>query len=159
MKKSLYVIDGHALCYRAYFAFIRNPLVNSQGLNTSAIFGFARMLLKLIEEQKPDYLVVAFDPPKKSFRFRLYPEYKANREKMPDDLRSQIEEIKNLVETLGFSRIEHEDYEADDILGTISGKYSSRSTGSILSKVFSEKKRKSPYTPLFKNIWPTTAMS
>ncbi len=125
MKKSLYVVDGHALCYRAYFAFIRNPLVNSQGQNTSAIYGFARMLIKLVQEQKPDYLAVAFDPPKKTFRFDLFPEYKANREKMPDDLRSQIEEIKNLVTTLGFTRIEHPDFEADDILGTITRKYSS----------------------------------
>ena len=76
VKEKLYVIDGHALCYRAYYAFIRNPLFNSSGQNTSAIFGFARMLYKLIEEQNPDYLVVAFDPPKKSFRFDIYPEYK-----------------------------------------------------------------------------------
>jgi len=123
VKESLYVIDGHALCYRAYFAFIRNPLINSQGQNTSAIFGFTRMLLKLISEQKPDYLVVAFDPPKKSFRFDLYPEYKANREKMPDDLRSQIDEIKHMVTTLGIPRLEHNDFEADDILGTITKKY------------------------------------
>jgi DNA polymerase-1 len=85
MKKRLFVIDGHALCYRAYYAFIKNPLTNSSGQNTSAIFGFARMLLKLIDEQKPDYIVAAFDPPKKSFRFGLFPEYKANRQKMPDD--------------------------------------------------------------------------
>ena len=80
--KKLFVIDGHALCYRAYYAFINNPLLNSKGQNTSAIFGFARMLYKLIDDQKPDYLVVAFDPPK-SFRFDVYPEYKANRVKMP----------------------------------------------------------------------------
>ena len=132
MKKKLYVVDGHALCYRAYFAFIRSPLVNSQGQNTSAIYGFARMLIKLIQEQKPDFLAIAFDPPKKTFRFELYPEYKANREKMPDDLRSQIEEIKNLVSTLGFSRIEHPDFEADDILGTITRKYASEDLEIIL---------------------------
>lgn len=132
MKKRLYVVDGHALCYRAYFAFIRNPLVNSQGQNTSAIYGFARMLIKLVQEQKPDYLAVAFDPPQKTFRFELYPEYKANREKMPDDLRSQIEEIKNLVSTLGFTRIEHPDFEADDILGTMTKKYSSEDLEIIL---------------------------
>lgn len=119
MKKRLFVIDGHALCYRAYFAFIKNPLVNSSGQNTSAIFGFARMLLKLIQDQKPDYLIVAFDPPKKTFRFQLFPEYKANREKMPDDLRPQIDEIKRMVETLGILRLEDQDTEADDVLGTI----------------------------------------
>ncbi|RPI96210.1 MAG: hypothetical protein EHM32_03775, partial [Spirochaetales bacterium] len=132
VKKRLFVIDGHALCYRAYFAFIKNPLTNSKGQNTSAIFGFARMLFKLVADQKPDYLVVAFDPPKKSFRFALYPEYKANREKMPDDLRSQIEEIKLMVGTLGIRRIEEADYEADDVLGTIARAHASNSLEVVL---------------------------
>ncbi len=123
MKKRLFIIDGHALCYRAYYAFIKNPLLNSDGQNTSAIFGFARMLLRLIADQKPDYLAVAFDPPKKSFRFGLYPEYKANRVKMPDDLRSQIEEIKKMVGVLGITLIEEADFEADDVLGTVAKKY------------------------------------
>ncbi len=118
-RKKLFVIDGHALCYRAYYAFIKNPLINSQGQNTSAIYGFARMLYRLLQDQKPDYLVVAFDPPKKSFRFTLYPDYKANREKMPDDLRGQIDEIKNMMDVLGIKRIEDGDHEADDILGSI----------------------------------------
>ncbi len=122
MKKKLFVLDGHAMCYRAYYAFIKNPLINSSGQNTSAIFGFARMLLKLINEQAPDYLAVAFDPPVKSFRFRLYTEYKANRQKMPDDLRSQITEIKNMVATLGIPILESDEYEADDILGTVAEK-------------------------------------
>ena len=125
MKKKLFILDGHALCYRAYFAFIKNPLKNSAGQNTSAIFGFSRMLLKLIKEQAPDYLAVAFDPPQKSFRFRLYDEYKANRQKMPDDMRSQIGEIKRMVETLGITILEHADYEADDVLGTVAEKFSS----------------------------------
>lgn len=126
MKKKLFIIDGHALCYRAYFAFIRNPLLNSSGQNTSAIFGFARMLLKLIKEQSPDYLAVAFDPPVKSFRFRLYEEYKANRQKMPDDMRSQVEEIKTMVKTLGLPLLEFPEFEADDVLGTVAEKYSSK---------------------------------
>jgi DNA polymerase-1 len=125
MKKRLFVIDGHALCYRAYYAFIRNPLVNSSGQNTSAIYGFARMLLKLASEQKPDFLAVAFDPPKKSFRFSLYPEYKANRQKMPEDLRSQIDEIKKMIEVLGIPRIEEADYEADDVLGSMARRFAS----------------------------------
>lgn len=126
MKKKLFIIDGHALCYRAYFAFIRNPLINSNGQNTSAIFGFARMLLKLIKEQSPDYLAVAFDPPVKSFRFRLYEEYKANRQKMPDDMRSQVEEIKTMVQKLGLPLLMFNEFEADDILGTVAEKYSSK---------------------------------
>lgn len=132
MKKRLFVIDGHALCYRAYFAFIRNPLLNSKGQNTSAIFGFSRMLFKLVQDQSPDYLVVAFDPPRKSFRFGLYKEYKANREKMPDDLRIQIEEIKRLVEVLGIPRIEEADFEADDVLGTIAKTYASKDVEVVL---------------------------
>jgi len=132
VKKRLFVIDGHALCYRAYFAFIRSPLVNSRGQNTSAIFGFARMLLKLIQDQNPDYLVVAFDPPRKSFRFGLYPQYKANREKMPDELRSQIEEIKHMLSVLGIKRLEEADYEADDVLGTIAEKYASKQLEVVL---------------------------
>jgi len=132
VKKRLFVIDGHALCYRAYFAFIKNPLTNSKGQNTSAIFGFARMLLRLLADQKPDYLAVAFDPPRKSFRFELYPEYKANREKMPDDLRSQIEEIKLMVETMGIQRIEEADYEADDVLGSIARSHASKEVEVVL---------------------------
>ena len=128
MKKKLFIIDGHALCYRAYFAFIKNPLVNSSGQNTSAIFGFSRMMLTLIRDQKPDYFAVAFDPPAKSFRFRLYEEYKANRQKMPDDLRSQIDEIKNLVKQIGIPVIESSDFEADDVLGTFAQKYASPDT-------------------------------
>ncbi len=126
MKKRLFIIDGHALCYRAYYAFIRSPLLNSDGQNTSAIFGFARMLLRLIADQKPDYLAVAFDPPKKSFRFALYPEYKANRQKMPEDLRSQIDEIKKMIDTRGIPRIEEADFEADDVLGTMAKKYAAK---------------------------------
>ncbi|MCL2026582.1 MAG: DNA polymerase I [Leptospirales bacterium] len=124
-KKTLYVIDGHALCYRAYFALIKNPLINSSGQNVSAIYGFARMLFKLIDERKPDCLAVAFDPPKRSFRFEMYKEYKANRAKMPEDLKTQIDEIKNMVDALGLKRLEHPDVEGDDILGTIASKYSS----------------------------------
>jgi DNA polymerase I len=125
MKKKLFVIDGHALCYRAYYAFINNPLKNSKGQNTSAIFGFARMLFKLINDQKPDYLIAAFDPPKKSFRFELYPEYKAKRQKMPEDLRPQIEEIKHMLSVVGILKLEHTDYEADDVLGTVAAKCAS----------------------------------
>lgn len=122
-KKKLFVIDGHALCYRAYFAFIKNPLLNSSGQNISALFGFARMFLKLVETQRPDYLLVAFDSREKGFRFDLYPEYKANRQKMPDDLRSQIDEIVNLVRTLGLVTVIADGYEADDVLGSAARRY------------------------------------
>ncbi len=132
MEKRLFAIDGHALCYRAYYAFIKNPLTNSKGQNISAIFGFARMLIKLMQEEKPDYLVVAFDPPNKTFRFEIFPEYKANRLKMPDDLRPQIDEIKRMVAKLGIPVIESPDHEADDVLGSIAKKYASRSLKVVL---------------------------
>ncbi|MGB4269358.1 MAG: DNA polymerase I [Spirochaetota bacterium] len=125
-EKTLFVVDGHALCYRAYFALQRNPLINSKGQNVSAIYGFFRMLLRLLQTQKPDYTIIAFDPPKKSFRFSIYPEYKAQRAKMPDDLRSQIEEIKVILQELGFTVVIMDDYEADDVLGSIANQYSGK---------------------------------
>jgi DNA polymerase-1 len=123
--KKLFVVDGHALCYRAYYALIRNPLITSEGHNVSAIYGFARMLYRLLKDQSPDYLIMAFDPPVRSFRFDLYSEYKANRSKMPDDLRTQIEEIKRMVELMGVTTIIDEGYEADDVLGSIAHQYAS----------------------------------
>ena len=132
MRKRLFIIDGHALCYRAYYAFIKNPIINSNGQNISAIFGFARIILKLIKEEKPDYFVVAFDPPKKSFRFNIYPEYKANRKKMPDELKTQIEEIKNMLLILNIPMVMEEGFEADDILGTFARKYASNNLEVII---------------------------
>lgn len=123
--KKLFIVDGHAICYRAYFAFAQNPLMNSKGQNVSAIYGFFRMMLKLIEEQKPDYFIVAFDPTKKSFRFDMYPEYKANRQKMPDDLRSQIEEIKEALPKFDIPVVVKEGFEADDLLGSFAKKFAS----------------------------------
>ncbi|MCX8125198.1 MAG: DNA polymerase I [Spirochaetes bacterium] len=125
-EKTLFVVDGHALCYRAYFALQRNPLINSKGQNVSAIYGFFRMLLRLLQTQKPDYTIVAFDPPKKSFRFEMYPEYKAQRAKMPDDLRSQIEEIKEMLKEMGFTVVIMDNYEADDVLGSVASQYSGK---------------------------------
>lgn len=81
-------------------------------------------LLKLLQSQKPDYSIIAFDPPKKSFRFSIYPEYKAQRAKMPDDLRSQIEEIKAILQEIGFTVVIMDDYEADDVLGSIAAQFS-----------------------------------
>jgi len=130
--KKLFVVDGHALCYRAYYALIRNPLITSEGHNVSAIYGFARMLYRLLKDQAPDYLVMAFDPPVRSFRFDLYSEYKANRSKMPDDLRSQIEEIKRMVELMGVTTIIDEGYEADDVLGSIAHQYASKDCDVVL---------------------------
>jgi DNA polymerase-1 len=122
IEKGLYIIDGHGLIYRAYYAFIRRPLVTAKGENTSALFGFMRMLLKLINEEQPEYLVCIFDSKEPTFRHDLYPEYKAKRQKAPDDLLSQAEAIKRLVSELGIASVEVPGYEADDLIGTISKK-------------------------------------
>ncbi len=117
-RKTLYLIDGSSYIYRAFYA-IRN-LSNSQGLPTNAVFGFTRMLMKVIEEKKPDYVAVAFDAKGPSFRHELYPDYKANRPEMPDDLQPQIPYIKKMVDGFGIPAIEMPGFEADDIIGTLS---------------------------------------
>jgi len=122
MEKVLYIIDGHGLVYRAYYAFIRRPLVTTKGENTSAVFGFMRMMLKMMNDEKPKYLVCVFDSKKKTFRHELYSEYKAKRMKAPEDLMSQVDTIKDLVEKLGLTKVEMDGYEADDIIGTMVNK-------------------------------------
>ena len=122
MPETIYLLDGYALAYRTYFALTgANPSrwVTSQGEPTAGVFGFASVLLRLLEQEKPDYLAVAFDIGK-TFRDEMYPEYKATREKMPDDLRQQIERIRQLVDTFNIPKLERQGYEADDVLGSAS---------------------------------------
>jgi len=118
-KKKLYLIDGTALAYRAYFAFIRNPLINSRGENTSAAYGFTNTLVNLIRNHSPDYIAVVFDAGKPTFRHEMYEEYKATRQKMPDEMIDQLPRVKEAVDVLGVKQIELEGYEADDIIGTL----------------------------------------
>ena len=117
-KNRLYLIDGYALIYRAYFAFIRNPLFNSKGENTSAIFGFVNSLLKIIRDEQPDYIAVVLDTKKPTFRHEKYAEYKSTRAKMPDDLVTQIPKIRQAIEAFRIPIIEKDGFEADDIIGT-----------------------------------------
>ncbi|MFQ5453987.1 MAG: DNA polymerase, partial [Candidatus Zixiibacteriota bacterium] len=119
LKKNIYLVDGSVLFYRAYYAFIRNPLINSKGENTSATFGFVNSLIKIINEEKPDYIAIAFDTKKPTFRHELYSEYKSNRTEMPDELVAQLPRIKQAVEALNIASFEMEGYEADDIIGTL----------------------------------------
>jgi len=121
-KKTLYLVDGSAMFYRAYFAFIRNPLINSRGENTSATFGFVNSLLKIIREENPDYLAVAFDTKQPTFRHEAYPEYKSTRAKMPDELVDQLPRIRQAIDALNIPYFELDGYEADDIIGTIAKK-------------------------------------
>lgn len=121
MKKAprLFLIDGSALFYRAYFAFIRNPLFNSKGENTSAIYGFANSLLKILSDEKPEYLAVIFDTKEPTFRHKKFKEYKATRQKMPEEMAAQYPRIVELVEALNIPLIEKAGYEADDIIATL----------------------------------------
>jgi len=114
----IFLIDAYALIYRAYYAFINRPLTNSKGENTSAPFGFTNFLLDIREKFEPDYLAVVFDAGT-SFREEVFPEYKATREKMPDDLRSSLKYIREIVEGFNDPVVELEGYEADDVIGTL----------------------------------------
>jgi DNA polymerase-1 len=123
MPSTLYLIDGHALAYRTYFALTSGGTASarwltSDGEPTAGVYGFTSVLLRLLEQERPDYLAVVFDTGK-TFRDELFPDYKATREKMPDDLRVQIERIRNLVDVFNIPRAEMEGYEADDVLGSL----------------------------------------
>ena len=121
MPPTLYLIDGHALAYRAYFALSAGDpdrWKTSAGEPTGGIYGFASVLLRLLENDKPDYMAVAFDVGK-TFRHEMYPEYKGTRAKMPDDLRPQIKRIREMVDIFNLPRLEMEGFEADDVLGSV----------------------------------------
>ncbi|MDT8368004.1 MAG: DNA polymerase I [Longimicrobiales bacterium] len=130
-RPRLFLIDAYALIYRAYFAFIQRPLTNSRGENTSAAFGFARFLEDLRDTWKPDYLAIVFDAGD-SFRDEMYEEYKATREKMPDDLRASLAQIRRMVEAYNDPVIELEGYEADDVIGTLSLQAKTRGIESVI---------------------------
>ena len=117
--KKLFLLDAFALIYRSYFAFIRNPRFNSKGVNTSAMLGFTNTLVQVLESEKPDYIGVAFDVSRKTFRTEMYEAYKANREEMPEDLRKSVPYIRGIIRAFNIPILEMEGYEADDIIGTL----------------------------------------
>ena len=119
--RTLYLIDGHALAYRTYFALTGSGFQGSSrsGDPTAGVFGFTSVLLRLLEQESPDYLAVSFDVGK-TFRDEMFPDYKATREKMPDDLRVQIERIHEVVRAFNIPVFTREGYEADDVLGSLS---------------------------------------
>lgn len=118
--KKLFLLDAFALIYRAYFAFSKNPRVNSKGQNTSAAFGFTNVLIDVIKNEKPTHLAVVFDPPGGSaHRQEQFEAYKAQREEMPEDIRSMIQPIKRIVEAFNVPILEVAGFEADDVVGTI----------------------------------------
>ena len=120
IDKKLFLLDAYALIYRAYFAFAKNPRVNSKGQNTSAAFGFTNVLIDVIKNEKPTHLAVVFDPPGGStHRIADFEAYKAHREEMPEDIRSMIKPIKQIVEAFNVPILELAGYEADDVIGTL----------------------------------------
>ena len=120
MKQRLLLLDGHSLAYRAFFALPVENFTTAQGQHTNAIYGFASMLINLIRDEKPTHIAVAFDVSRKTFRSEKFPEYKANRASTPDEFRSQISFINELVDGFRIPRYEKEGFEADDIIATIS---------------------------------------
>ncbi len=118
-EKKLFLLDGHALVYRAHFAFINRPLINSKGINTSAITGFVRTLWDLIRNQKPTHIAVAFDPKGNVFRHEEFPEYKANRDAQPEDISIALPYIEKIVKGFNIPIVMVKNYEADDIIGTL----------------------------------------
>jgi DNA polymerase-1 len=115
----LFLLDGMALAYRAYFSFISRPLVNSRGENTSAIYGFVNTLMKLLSDDAPEHIAVVFDTKEPTFRHRMYEPYKATREKMPEDMSGQLDKLKEVVRAFNVPGIELPGYEADDVMGTL----------------------------------------
>lgn len=117
--KKLFLLDAFALIYRAHFAFIKRPLINSKGLNVSAITGFTNTLWDVLQKEKPSHLAVVFDLPTPTFRHEMYEPYKANREKQPEDITLAIPYIKKIVEAFNIPLAFCEGYEADDVIGTL----------------------------------------
>lgn len=123
-QNRLFLIDAYAIIYRSYYAFLRNPMFNSEGFNTSTVFGFMNTLEDILSKESPSHLAVAFDYPGGNFRNEIYPEYKANRDATPEEIRKSIPVIKELLEAYEIPILQCEGYEADDIIGTIAKKAS-----------------------------------
>ncbi|MDA3912339.1 MAG: DNA polymerase I [Bacteroidales bacterium] len=119
MEKKLFLLDAYALIFRSYYAFIRNPRINSKGLNTSAIFGFVNSLEEVLKKEDPTHIAVVFDPPGPTFRNEMYSEYKANRDATPEDIRKAVPYIKDILKAYNIPVVEKEGYEADDVVGTL----------------------------------------
>lgn len=118
-NKKLFLLDAYALIYRSYFAFIRNPRFNSKGLNTSAILGFTNTLEQVLSTEEMSHIAVVFDVHADTFRHEMYPEYKANREQMPEDIRNAIPYIRDIIKAHNIPILEKKGYEADDVIGTL----------------------------------------
>ena len=119
MNKRLFLIDGHALVFKMYYAFLRHPMINSKGADMSILFGFTKYILELIEKEKPTHFAVAFDPPGGTFRHKIYPEYKGTRSETPQLIIDSLEPLCELCTTLGFPVLMKKGFEADDVIGSM----------------------------------------
>ena len=119
MSKRLFLLDAYALIFRAYYAFIKNPRINSKGMDTSAVMGFMNSLLDLIKRENPDYIAVCFDKGGSKDRTEIFPEYKSNRHETPEPIIIAVPYIKEILTVMNIQIIEKEGFEADDIIGTI----------------------------------------
>ncbi len=120
--KKLFLLDAYALIFRAYYAFIKNPRINSKGLNTSAMFGFTNVLLDILRNEKPSHMAVVFDPHEETIRVADYPEYKANREETPEDIKLAFPYIIRIIQAMNIPVYQISKYEADDVIGTLAKK-------------------------------------
>lgn len=132
----LFLLDAYALIYRSYYAFIKNPRINSKGLNTSAIIGFVNTLQEVLEKEQPTHLGVAFDPHGPTFRSEAFPAYKAQREATPEDIRKAVPIIKELLEAWHIPAIQVDGFEADDVIGTLAKRFSESPENSETTTVF-----------------------
>ena len=119
MEKKLFLIDGHALIFKMYYAFLRRPMINSKGADMSILFGFTKYILELIEREKPTHIAVAFDPPGGTFRHEMYPEYKGTRSETPQLVIDALEPLTELCEALKIPVLMVRGYEADDVIGSM----------------------------------------
>ena len=119
MEKKLFLIDGHALIFKMYYAFLRHPMINSKGADMSILFGFTKHILELIEKEQPTHLAIAFDPPGGTFRHEMYPEYKGNRDATPQLIIDSLEPLCELCEAMKFPVLMKKGFEADDMIGTV----------------------------------------
>ena len=115
----LFLIDGHALVFKMYYAFLRRPMINSQGADMSILYGFTKYLLEMIEREKPTHLAVAFDPPGGTFRNELYPESKGTRPPTPQLVIDALEPLTELVEAMNIPVLMVRGFEADDVIGSM----------------------------------------
>ena len=117
--QKLFLLDAYALIYRSYYAFIKNPRINSKGLNTSAIIGFCNTLNEVLQKEQPTHIGVAFDPHGPTFRSEAFPEYKAQREETPEDIRKAVPIIKDILKAYRIPILQVDGFEADDVIGTL----------------------------------------